>query len=66
MNSKSQEDINYNRMSLGFISFAVGVLTTYLVVVGSNTRKLLKELSEETEEKEGMEEMDVSEDETPE
>jgi len=46
-NSKSQEDIKYNRMSWGFISFAVGMLTTYVVVVGSNTRKVLKELSKE-------------------
>ena len=58
--SQVSEDINYNRMSWGFISFAVGALTTYLVVVGSKSRKALKELSEETEE------MYVSEGKTPE
>lgn len=58
--SKSQEDIYYNRMSLGFIGLAIGSLTAYLVVVGSQARKILKVLSEE------MEEIDVSEGETPE
>ena len=47
-------------MSWGFIGLAIGSLTAYLVVVGSQARKVLKELSEE------MEEMHVSEGETPE
>ena len=57
--------MNYNRMSWGFISFGVGALATYLVVVGSKMRNVLKDLSEAVEEVE-MEEMDVSKGETPE
>lgn len=57
--------MNYNRMSWGFISFGVGALATYLVVVGSKMRNVLKDLSEAMEEVE-MEEMDVSKGETPE
>jgi len=64
-NSSRQEDINYHRMSWGFISFGVGALATYLVVVGSKMRNVLKDLSKAMEEME-MEEMDASEGETPE
>ncbi|KAF8798160.1 hypothetical protein BYT27DRAFT_7265267 [Phlegmacium glaucopus] len=45
--SKSQEDINYNRMSWSFIGLAIGSLAAYLVVAGSQTRKLLKRYSQE-------------------
>lgn len=64
-NSSRQEDINYNRMSWGFISFGVGALATYLVLVGSKVSNVLKDLSEEMEMEE-MEEMDLSEGEMPE
>jgi hypothetical protein len=64
-NSRSQEDINYNRMSWGFISFAVGALTMYLVVVGNKVGNVLKDLSEAVKDME-LEELDVSEGETPE
>lgn len=49
-------------MSWGFISFGVGALATYLVLVGSKVSNVLKDLSEEME----MEEMDLSEGEMPE
>jgi len=45
--SKSQEDINYNRMTWGFVGLAIGSLAAYLVVVGSQTRKVLKRHTEE-------------------
>jgi hypothetical protein len=54
-NLSSQEDINYNRMSWGFISFAVGALITYLMVLEIKAREVLEQRSSE-----GMEEMDVS------
>jgi len=60
-NSSSQEDINYNRMSWGFISFAVGALITYVVAVDTKAREVLEGRSLEE-----MEEMDVSEGEMPE
>ena len=47
-------------MSWGFIGLAVGALTAYFVVIGHEVRKAMKDISEETEE------MDESEDETPE
>jgi len=48
--SKSQEDIYYNRMSWGFVGLALGSLTAYLVVVGSQARKVLERQLQERDE----------------
>lgn len=46
---KSQEDIYYNRMSLGFVGLSIGSLAAYIAVVGSQVRKrYLEEVESET------------------
>ena len=40
--SPNEEDVYYSRMSWGFVGLAIGSLTAYFVVVGSQARKVLK------------------------